>query len=174
MTEQLTTAEHNVIKAYDKMKKLHENFRIVADAEATARKGFNRAGTPTNLPTGSGDLSFEDEDPTLAAYIEVVDRVQVGSMMGPVSCCERCHAKRASDVRQCGLSGMVWSFGNHAGGHALPEEEHPDAQRRRNAPAAGAEAAEAAVGPQGRGLPPAQRGVAEHHQPQPRRLPCTY
>lgn len=79
VTEQLTTAEHNVIKAYDKMKKLHENFRIVSDADATVRKGFapNRSASPATLTpsNSSGEVSFEDEDPTLAAYLEVADRV---------------------------------------------------------------------------------------------------
>jgi hypothetical protein len=40
VTEQLTLAEQNVIKSYDSMKHIHENFKVVAEAEAILRKGL--------------------------------------------------------------------------------------------------------------------------------------
>ena len=74
MTEQLTLAESNVVKTYDKMRKLHEYFRVVADADAMIRKGLaNRTASPTGMEA----LFAGDEDSSLGAYVEVVDRVQV-------------------------------------------------------------------------------------------------
>jgi hypothetical protein len=71
VTEQLTNAEANVIKTYERMQKLHENFKVVADADSTIRKGLaNRSMSPTS----EAAYAAEDEA-VLGAYVEVVDRV---------------------------------------------------------------------------------------------------
>jgi NADH:ubiquinone oxidoreductase subunit D len=58
-----------MIKAHDRLKMIHENFRIVYDAQAMIDKGF-----ATNR--GRGAEALGDDEGNLEAYIEMVDRVQ--------------------------------------------------------------------------------------------------